>query len=279
MAYHIAVDSCTDLSPQMWKDEHIRQVPLTLIVGDEQIIDDQTFDQAVFLAKAALCESAPSSACPSPHAFMEAMGFDDEDAYCVTLSAQLSGSYNSALLGEQLLREEFPNKKMHVFNSRAACCGQSLIVMKIQECIGQGMDFRKVVSTVEEYISEETTLFVLESLDTLRKNGRLTGLQAKVINVLNIKPVMASTPEGSIRQADIGRGMKRAVQKMVAHREDTLTDPEDKTLAISHCNCPERAILVRKMVMEKYPFKDVVIFPTSGVGSLYAGDGGIVAAF
>ena len=188
MAYHIAVDSCTDMTADMKKDEHITLVPLTLNVGEDKFIDDETFNQAEFLRHVAECPEAPSSACPSPDAYMQAYGYDNEDAYAVTLSAELSGSYNSAKLGADLLKEEYPEKNIHVFNSRSASAGQTLILMKIQECLNAGKDFKEVVSEVEQYIEEQTTLFVLESLETLRKNGRLSGLKATLVNVLNIKP-------------------------------------------------------------------------------------------
>jgi DegV family protein with EDD domain len=279
MAYHIAVDSCTDMNASMKEDEHITLVPLTLHVGEDRIIDDETFDQASFLAKVAACPEAPSSACPSPDAFMKAYGYNSEDAYGITLSAELSGSYNSAKLGADLLKEEYPDKNIHVFNSRSACCGQTLILLKIQECLEKGMKFDEVVSCVEHYISEQTTLFVLESLETLRKNGRLSNLKAALVNVLNIKPVMSSTPEGTIEQVDMGRGMKKALSKMVNHIGNTVIHPTEKILAISHCNCLERAQWVKVEIEKKYAFKDIIIIDTAGVGSMYANDGGIVIAY
>lgn len=279
MAYHIAVDSCTDMSPSMKADKNTIQVPLTLIVGGEKFIDDDTFDQAEFLRKVAACPEAPSSACPSPDAYMKAFGYDSEDAYGVTLSAELSGSYNSAKLGSELLKEEYPEKKIHVFNSRSACCGQTLILMKIKECLEKGMVFEEVVAQVEHYISEQRTLFVLESLETLRKNGRLSNLKATLVNVLNIKPVMSSTPEGNIEQADMGRGMKKALTKMIEQIGKNVIHPTEKILAISHCNCLERAKWVKVEIEKRYAFKEVIIVDTAGVGTMYAADGGIVVAY
>lgn len=279
MAYHIAVDSCTDMNPSMKADKNITQVPLTLNVGGEKFIDDETFDQADFLQKVAACPEAPSSACPSPEAYMQAFGYDSEDAYGITLSAELSGSYNSAKLGSELLKEEYPDKKIHVFNSRSACCGQTLILLKIKECLAKGLAFEAVVEQVEHYISEQNTLFVLESLETLRKNGRLSNLKATLVNVLNIKPVMGSTPEGTITQLDMGRGMKKALTKMIEQIGKNVVHPTEKILAISHCNCFERAKWVKVEIEKRYAFKEVIIVDTAGVGTMYAADGGIVVAY
>ena len=279
MNYHIAADSCTDPQLSMRNDPEIDFVPLTLIVGDETIIDDASFDQESFLKKVAACPTAPSSACPSPEAFMEAYGRDNLDAYGITLSAELSGSYNSAVLGAKLLQEEFPNKKIHVFNSKSACCGQTLILLKIKECMAEGMTFEETVKTVEHYISEQTTLFVLETLESLRKNGRLSHLESLLIHALNIRPVMSSTPEGNIQKIGIGRGMKKALTKMVDHIGTTVVNQTAKTLAITHCNCRERAEWVKAEIMKRYSFRDIIILDAAGVASLYACDGGIVVAY
>lgn len=279
MQYHLAVDSCTDMTPSMKADEHVTLVPLSLHVGEDVIIDDETFDQGSFLKKVAACPDAPSSACPSPQAYMQAFGYDDLDAYGITLSAELSGSYNSAELGRELLLEEFPNKNIHVFNSRSACCGQSLILLKIQDCIARGMQFAQVVETVEKYIDGQNTMFVLESLETLRKNGRLSGMKARLVNILNVKPVIAATPIGNIEQVDMGRGVKKALLKMIEQVGKMAVAPAENIFAISHCNCLERAKWVKEEIEKRYHFKDVIIIDTAGVGSMYASDGGIVIAF
>ena len=138
------------------------------------------------------------------------------------------------------------------------------------------MSFEDVIRTVEEYIDQQHTYFVLESLESLRKNGRLTGMKAIVATVLSIKPIMGSTPEGMIRQLGQGRGIKKALRKMVdIIAEETQNAPE-KVVAISHCNCPERAKEVLQMLTEKLKIKGSVILDTRGVSSLYANDGGII---
>ena len=277
MAYHIAVDSCTDMTAAMKKDEHITLVPLTLNVGEDKIIDDETFNQAEFLRKVAECPEAPSSACPSPDAYMQAYGYNNEDAYAITLSSELSGSYNSAKLGADLLKEEYPDKKIHVFNSRSASAGQTLILMKLQECLEAGKAFSEVVSEVEQYIEEQATLFVLESLETLRKNGRLSGLKATLVNVLNIKPVMGAD-NGTIIKLDQARGIQKALQRMAEIAVKEAGTTKDKRLVIAHCNAPERAQSMKEKLCSMAEFKEVVITDTCGVSTVYANDGGVILA-
>ena len=139
MSYKIAIDSCGELLDEWKNDGRIESIPLTLTVGGENIIDDENFDQKDFLKKVAACPECPKSACPSPERYMKAYECDAEHIYAVTLSAELSGSYNSAILGKNLFLEEQPEKKVHVFNSKSASGGQSLIAMKIMECEEKGV--------------------------------------------------------------------------------------------------------------------------------------------
>lgn len=278
MSYKIAIDSCGELLDEWKNDGRIESIPLTLTVGGENIIDDATFDQKDFLKKVADCPECPKSACPSPERYMKAYECDAEHIYAVTLSAELSGSYNSAILGKNLFLEEQPEKKVHVFNSKSASGGQSLIAMKIVECEEKGLSFEEVVSEVEKYIEEMNTFFVLENLETLRKNGRLSRAKALVASALKIKPVMGATPEGTICQLDQARGMNKAIVKMVDHIGEKGINIPEKTVAITHCNCPERAKMLEEAIREKLHPVKIVVMDTAGVSSMYANDGGVIVA-
>ena len=276
MSYKVIVDSCVELTEQMKESGRFETAPLQLQVEDHIITDDDTFDQAAFLKLVAESPECPKSSCPSPESYMNSYHCDADHVYAVTLSAELSGSYNSAVLGKNLYEEEYGEKQIHVFNSRSASVGETLIALKIQECEEAGMEFEQVIEQVNAFIEEQHTYFVLESLDALRKNGRLTGIKALVATALNVKPVMGATPEGSIYQLGQGRGMKKALAKMGDSVAAEAIHPEQKILAISHCNAPERAEAVRKMIQEKIQVKDSFIIDTRGVSSLYASDGGII---
>ena len=97
-------------------------------------------------------------------------------------------------------------------------------------------------------------------------------------STLNIKPVMGSTDEGSIQQLGQARGMKRALAKMVEDVVAATKDCEHRILAISHCNCPERAKAVKEKIEKIAKFKKIIIINTAGVSSMYANDGGVIMA-
>ena len=275
--YKIIIDSCGELSESMKKDGHFCNVPLELEVDGVRIVDDETFDQADFLRRVSASKRGPKSSCPSPERYMTAFEGPEENVYGVTLSANLSGTYNSAMLAVNLYKDEHGGgKKIHIFNSCSASVGETLIGLKIQECEEAGMSFEEVVKAVDAYIAEQNTFFVLESLETLRKTGRLSSIKALVASTLNIKPVMGATPEGTIRQLSQSRGMKKALGKMIEEMTAVTKNCENKILAIAHCNCPDRAGYVKGLVEKAAKFRDIIVVDTRGVSTMYANDGGII---
>ncbi len=277
MKFKIVGDSCTDFLPEDRAKEYTVTVPLTIEVGEEQVIDDDSFNQKEFLKKIADYEGCPKSACPSPEAYMESFE-GAEEVYVVTLSSGLSGSYNSAEIAREMYLEEHPDAKIHVFDSKSASSGQLLIAHLIEKYALNGMSFEEIVDKVSAFRDDLHTTFVLESLETLRKNGRLTGVKAMVANALNIKPYMAVT-DGTIKQIGQARGIRKALDKMIDYIGEVGTNLSDKVVVIAHCNCMERAKSVERKLVEKYGFKDSIIIDTKGISSMYANDGGVIVSF
>lgn len=279
MMYKIVVDSCGELTEELKQNGHFETVSLELEVDGYRVKDDENFNQLDFLKRVRESVKGPKSSCPSPEQYMRAYEGEAEHVYVVTLSGNLSGSYNSAVLGKNLYHDEHDDgKQIYVFNSRSASIGQTIIGMKIQELEENGYSFEEVVEQVESYIDSMNTFFVLETLETLRKNGRLSNLKAFVASTLNIKPVMGATKEGLICQLDQARGMNKALEKMVKTMIERTKDCENRILAIAHCNCPERAKAVKEKIEKIAKFKKIIIIDTRGVSTMYANDGGVIMA-
>lgn len=276
MSYKIVVDSCCELPEELKHDPRYEIVPLTLIVGDSyERLDDDGFDQKEFLRAVAECPVSPRSACPSPEKYMEAYRTDADHVYVVTLSSKLSGSYNSAVLGKNLYHETYGEKQIYVVDSRSASCGETQIAMQIARWEDEGMGYEEITEKIEKFTDGMHTYFVLDNLDTLRKNGRLSGVKALVASTLSIKPVMAGD-QGSIVQLGQSVGIKKALAKMVDYVVRDVDDAEKKCLMITHCNNPERANSVKEQILSKVKFKDVLIMDTAGISSMYANDGGVI---
>ena len=176
------------------------------------------------------------------------------------------------------LEEEEPERNVHVFNSCSASSGEVLTALKIRELASSGMPFKKVVREVEQYICQMQTLFVLESLENLRKNGRLTKLQAVVTGALRIKLLMGATPQGEICKLGQALTMKQALGKLV-DRMAADPDHQGRVAAVCHCNCLERAFALKEQIEAKCQFQQVLILEAGGITTVYANDGGVVVAY
>ena len=277
MKFKIVGDSCTDFTSEDLQKEYIVSVPLSIRVDGVEIVDDETFDQADFLRRVEASPDCPKSACPSPEAYMNSFK-GAEDVYVVTLSAKLSGSYNSACLAKQMYEEEHPEVNIHVVDSKSAAAGQLLIAYEIEKRAAAGLAFTKIVEEITAFRDGMKTAFVLETLEVLRKNGRLSNMKAAMANLLNIKPYMKAV-DGQIEQEGQARGMKQALTKMIEYIGSVGENLEEKDLIISNCNCLERARSVEQKIKEQYAFRSIKIIDTKGISSLYAADGGIIVAF
>lgn len=284
MTYKIIGDSCLDLTEELKKDPGFQMIPLTLQVGNVQVIDDETFDQSAFIEMVKACPECPKTACPSPESFKKAYEEADADAvFVITLSNHLSGSYNSAVLAKELYEEEKKEagepvtKKIAVIDSLSASSGELDQALYIRDLCEQGLDFETVAEMAEAYSHRMKTYFVLETLDTLRKNGRLSGLQAFFATALNIKPVMGAE-EGVIIKLDQARGINKALQRMCDIAVKETGDTSGKRVVICHVNHQERALYVKAELEKRASFKEIVITEAAGVATVYANDGGIILA-
>lgn len=275
MSYKIILDSCGELPPKYKADDRFEIVSLGIEVGDYQIMDDENFNQKEFLAKVAACPTCPKSSCPSPESYMEACHCDADHVYIVTLSSKLSGSYNSAVLGKNLYHEKYGDKDIHVCDSQSASCGETQIAFRAMEMEEEGRSFEEIVKELEKFRDGLKTFFVLDNLETLRKNGRLSGVKALVATTLSVKPLMEGQ-KGEIVQRGQAIGIKKGLAKLADTLVKEAVDTEGKKLMITHCNCPERAELVRDAILKDIRVKDVLIMDTAGISSMYASDGGVI---
>ncbi|MEA4845773.1 MAG: DegV family protein [Clostridiaceae bacterium] len=278
MSVKIVADSSCDLNGDLKKKLGIKLVPLTLEIGSSIFKDDESLDVKAMLKKMAACPAPPRTACPSPSDFIKA--YEGKDSvFVVTLSSNLSGTYESAMTAKKMLLESAEDKFIHVFDSFSASIGETLISIKIFELAKKKYDDLQIVEKVNEYIKSMKTFFLLESLDNLMKNGRLGKIKGKIASLLNIKPIMGGTEDGNIKLVESVRGYRRAFMRFIEIIGEQGERLEDKVIGIAHCNCLERAEEFKGELLKRYKFKDVIIVETAGLSSVYANQGGIIVAF
>lgn len=276
MSYKIISDSSLDLNDALKEKLSVDQVPFKLYIDEEEYVDDESLDVINFISKMSKSAKTPRTACPSPNDFMKVFE-GPASVFAITISSKLSGTYNSAVLAKNTILEEV-KKKIHVFDSKSASVGQTLIALKIKELADKEFDFDKIVDHVEKYIQGMKTFFIAESLDNLIKNGRIPSWKGKLAMALKIRPIMQAK-DGNIEAYEKVRSSKKAFERLAQIIKEQATDVSDRILAISHVNNIERAEDLKARVKELCNFKDIIIVPTHGLTSLYCDDQGIIVAF
>lgn len=280
MSIQIIIDSCCDVTPALRRAMRFGVASLTVRVGEQSFRDDETLSVPALLQAMKACKDSATSACPSPEEYASLMRRADQSVV-VTLSSKLSGSYNAAMVARDMVLEEFPEKRIHVFDSESASAGELRVALLLRQYIDGGMEFDEIVEKTTQFIAGMKTFFVLEDLSNLVKNGRISKVAGLMGTMLSIRPIMGENGHGEIIQLDKVRGtqtaMRRLVEIVAAH---TSQFPQNTlTLVLSYCNCPQRAAeLKEKLLAASAALREVILVPTCGISTLYANDGGVVLA-
>ena len=258
MSYTLVADSSCDLTDELRTEWGVKSVPLTLTLGEDSYVDDENLDLPDFMARMKACKARVGSAAPSPGLYAEAFGKDD--AFAVTLSSSLSGSYASAMSGKEIAEEA--GASVHVFDSRSAAAGEVLLILKIRKLIQQGLEKSEIIQKIESFIKDMSTFFVLDNIDNLYKNGRLNRITATLISTLHIRPIMGADREGNISLVSHVQGWKQVVKKLADTIEHVGRDTTGQSLVITHCNNPTMAEELKAEIERRYHFSEILVLPT-----------------
>lgn len=275
MSYTIVMDSGGEINSRL--TGKVVSVPLTVSVAGKDYIDDKNMDIDLFRKEVRASQEPPRSSCPSPDAFCEAINTEAERVYIIAITSVLSGSYNSARLGLQSYLDENPDKKGFVFDSLNAAGGEALVAEKIVELEEKGMEFDEIVKAVNEYIPTITTNVVLEDLSVLYKNGRLSKVAYVATSLIDLVAVLGLR-NGELVKIAQARGVKRAVKTMTENAIADIKQKGIKKITITHSAAPDRAKALKDALLKEVE-ADIVIVPTGGVISMYAGEKGLVISY
>ena len=276
--YKIISDTSCDLTKEEIKELGIEYVPFKISIDGVEYEDDDNLKLEEYLDKMEKTENAIKTACPSPYDYLKVIEENsDKDIYILTITSKLSGSYNSAKIAEQEAREKFKNIKIHVIDTKSASAGNTRIVLKLLDLVKE-KSFEEVVPAIESEVNNSTTMFVLESMKNLIKNGRIKKSAGLVANVLNIRPIMIAK-DGEIELYEINRGIKKSLDKMIKAIGTECKVGTPNLITISYVRNKERAEKIKEKIEELYADVKVHVRHTNGLSSGYADIGGIVIAF
>ena len=281
MIWNIVSDSSCDLRVSDFTSEKVlfETVPLRLQVGAREFIDNDELDTPELLAAMAAEKTASSTACPSPGAFVRAFEKGDKTV-CFTISANLSGTYNTAVMGREMVLEEHPEKEICIIDSKATAGAMVLLIRKAKELMeaDETGDFEDICDQLRLYQAALRTCFTLENFDNLIKNGRMRPLVGTLLHSLGIHVIADATPQGTIHVADKARGEAKTYKTITALMKSSK-DCTGAEVVISHCENMAGALKLKQQILEDLPVKSVDVLSCRGLTSFYAMEKGLIIGY
>ena len=272
MKFRIVTDSSANV---LTLDDNYASVPMK-ISADREYVDDAALDLAEMVEGLRSHKGKSGSACPNVGEWLEAFG-DAEYVCGITITKYLSGSYNAARQAAQIYMESHPGRVVHIFDSLSTGPEMMLLVDKIRECEAAGDDFETMKQKVLDYHNHCHTLFCLESMMNLARNGRVPMAVAKIAGMLGIR-VVGDAQKGQITPVHKPRGGKKATQTIVEMMKERGFE-DGKRLRVAHCFGEEAACALRDAVLEEFPNTRFMLETTGALCSFYAEAGGLIIGF
>ena len=278
MEWKIVVDTACDFREIPNKAENVtyERVPFSLQIEDKVFVDTLDLDIDKMMEEMYASSEPARSACPSPEAYLAAYR-GAKNVIVLTLTGGMSGSYNSAIIGEKMLKEENEDVNIHIIDTLSAGGENDLYLLKINELIKEGLSFDEVVSEMRKYQENSKLIFVLEKVDNLVKNGRLNKLAAAVVGLLNMRMVGEASNEGTLHLLHKVRGEKKAVSTVVD--EMIKAGYKGGRVVVTHRNNEDICKKIQDKLKEKFSNIEFMIVPTSGICSFYGEEGGMLLGY
>ena len=274
MRYQIVSDSSSNVFHV--EGASYTTVPMKIIAGEKEYLDTPALNLAGMVADLKAYKGKSGSSCANAQEWLEAFG-DADMVFGVTISKNLSGSYNAAQQAARDFEEQNPGKRAYIFDSLAAGPQQAFVIEKIAELANRGLDFDAIVEQVRDYHNHTHILFCLESLTNLARNGRINPAVAKIAGVVGIR-VCGDAKGGQITPVHKPRGAKKATAILLdMMKERGFAD--SMQLRIAHCFGVEQAQALADATLAQFPNTRVTIEPTTALCSFYAEAGGLMIGF
>lgn len=281
MIWNIVSDSSCDLLMREFESDVVRfeTVPLRIQVGEREFVDNDQLVVPELLAAMSGETSAASTACPSPAAFASAFAAGD-CTLCFTISANLSGTYNAAVMGREMVLDDYPDKKICIIDSKSTAGAMALLIRKTTELIeaNPSIEFEELCGMLRIYQASLRTCFTLENFDNLIKNGRMRPLVGTLLHTLGIHVLAVATPQGTISVSGKARGEAKTYQGLTALMGDSK-DCAGAEVVISHCENLVGAMKLKERILADLPVKSVDIISCRGLTSFYAMEKGLIVGY
>lgn len=273
MSFRIVADSSANVLSL--EGQNYTTVPMKIVAAKEYV-DNAELDLAEMVEDLENHKGKSGSSCPNVGEWLEAFG-DEEYVFGLTITKYLSGSYNAAKQAADTYMEEHPDRKAFIIDSLSTGPEMMMIVEKIRECEAAGDDFETTKAKVLDYANHNHTLFCLESMMNLARNGRVSMAVAKIAGMLGIR-IAGDAEGGEIIPVHKPRGAKKATQVLLEMMKERGFK-DGNLLRIAHCFAEEQALALRDAVKAEFPNMRFKLEPTTALCSYYAEAGGLIIGF
>ena len=257
----IVTDSMTDMPKELVERFNIKVVPLEIHFGEEVYLDGVDISPEGFYIKLSQVKELPKTSQVAPNTFMEAFKeilSQGKEIICINGSSKASGTHQSAIIA----KNELNNDGIEVIDTMSLSLGAGLIVYTASKMAKEGASKDEIVSRLREMCNNIDHIFTVDTLEYLKKGGRLNPMKATLASILNVKPIL-TVNEGLVESLDKVRGSKKVIGKMIELAKERGGDFTNKTIALAHANCPERLEQLKEEVIKELKPKEII---SAGIG-------------
>ena len=282
--YIIITDSSCDLTPALASEAQIEVIPLQLTMEGKEyrnLLDGSDIDPKTFYTKLREGVTASTSAV-NPDVFSEAFKKilnQGKDILYLGFSSGLSSTFHASTIAAEELMQEYPDSKIYCVDTLAASLGQGLLVFLAAEKKKAGAAIEEVRDFVEQNKLHLCHWFTVDDLNHLKRGGRVSATTALVGTMLNIKPILHVDDEGHLINVGKVRGRKASIESLLAHMKESAINPSQQTVFISHGDCEEDALTLKKMVEKEFSPKRIEINTIGPVIGAHSGPGTLALFF
>ncbi len=278
MGIKIITDSSCDLPQDLVDKYDISVVSLHVTFDNNETFTERvTITPEQFWERMAESRELPKTSRPSPEAFAgafrEALA-NHASVVFIGLSSALSGTFESAQLAAKSVSGD-----IHLIDSLTGSLGLGILAVKAHEFINSGVNVQAVVKKIIDYRDGMTTLFTMDSLENLIKGGRVGRLPGFIGTMLSIRPIGRAGDVGQIDVLEKVRGRARSLQRIVQLVGEMGSNLQEKIVGVSHVNCFQEALSLKKSIEENFHPKNVIISKVGSTMGTYAGNGGLIVSF
>lgn len=273
-------DSASDLPKDFFVQEEVVLFPLRVHIGDEEYEDIRTID-SMKVYDAIRSGVHPKTSQASPEEMLQAfeqLAKDGDEGFYIAFSSELSGTYATAVMVADQVREEHPDLKLTIVDSKAASLGYGLLVKEAAKLRNDGKSMEDIIKKVRFMADHLESLFTVEDLDYMAKGGRISKGSAFVGGLLNIKPLL-HVENGKLVPIEKLRGRKKVIKRMMELMKERGQDLDQQTMAISHADDIEFANTLKEEIEAAYQPKNIEVHMVGSVIGAHTGPGTLALFF